>query len=330
MNRSYRYRIYPNKQQAALIDKTFDGARFVYNKMLQERKDAWEKYKGDPAALKSHRYLLPAGYKKDRPWLKEIDSLALANAYLHLEAAYRNFFGNRENYAFPRFKSKRRDRKTYTTNNQKNSIRIESGGKTLRLPKLQRIRIKLHRPLPANAQIKAATVSLEVQGQYYVSLLLEIKQQVKPVTPSQDTILGIDSPPGWLYQDSNLEGARLPANCRKTQKKLDKALARLSTKQKGGKRRLKHGRKIAKLYAKAAHQRKDLLHKLSRRIANAWEAVAVKERGGEDLRRDGFATFKRMLAYKLEEQGKPLIVIKQEQAAAGRIKLEGCRLLGVA
>jgi putative transposase len=126
MKRTYRYRIYPNKEQSLLINKTFGCVRFVYNKMLEDRKAAFEKHKGDPKALREYRRPLPAAYKEGRPWLREVDSLALANAWLHLEAAYKNFF--REGGAdFPRFKSKRRGKKSYTTNNQKGSVRLEGG-----------------------------------------------------------------------------------------------------------------------------------------------------------------------------------------------------------
>ena len=120
MRKAYKYRLYPNHEQAVLINKTFGCVRFIYNKMLAHRKDIYEKYKDDKEALKRQKYTTPADYKKDFVWLKEVDSLALANAQLNLNAAYKNFFRDKS-VGFPKFKSKRRSRKSYTTNNQKGS-----------------------------------------------------------------------------------------------------------------------------------------------------------------------------------------------------------------
>ena len=109
MLKAYKYRLYPNKQQEILIQKTFGCARFIYNKMLS---DKIEYYKETGKML----YNTPAQYKKEFEWLKEVDSLALANAQLNLDKAYKNFFKNKS-VGFPKFKSKKSNRFSYTTNN---------------------------------------------------------------------------------------------------------------------------------------------------------------------------------------------------------------------
>ncbi|MFL1780827.1 Helix-turn-helix domain-containing protein [Candidatus Hepatincolaceae symbiont of Richtersius coronifer] len=114
MNKAYKYRIYPTCAQEVLINKTFGCVRFVYNQMLANRKELYEKYKEDKATLKQQKYKLPADYKKDYEWLAEVDSLALSNAQLNLQVAYKNFFRNK-GIGFPKFKSKHRDRKSYST-----------------------------------------------------------------------------------------------------------------------------------------------------------------------------------------------------------------------
>ena len=114
MNKAYKYRLYPFPEQELLINKTFGCVRFVYNKMLANRKETYEQFKDDPEALKRQKYLLPADFKKEFDWLKEVDSLALANAQLHLQTAYVNFFRD-NSIGFPKFKSKHRDKKSYTT-----------------------------------------------------------------------------------------------------------------------------------------------------------------------------------------------------------------------
>lgn len=106
MLKAYKYRPYPNKKQQECFAKCFRCARFIYNKMLN---DKIEHYKLTGKMLKN----TPAQYKKDYPWLKEVDSLALANAQLDLEAAYRKFF--KEGAGFPKFKSRKRSKHSYVS-----------------------------------------------------------------------------------------------------------------------------------------------------------------------------------------------------------------------
>ena len=125
-NRAYKFRIYPNSRQEVLMKKTFGCCRFVYNRMLSDKIEA---YKNTGKMLRT----TPAMYKSDFPWLKEVDSLALANVQLHLEQAYRRFFDPTAN-RFPKFKSKHHSRKSYTTNAVNGNIRLTAG--KLRLPKV--------------------------------------------------------------------------------------------------------------------------------------------------------------------------------------------------
>src|SRR5690625_2804025 len=90
-NKAFKFRIYPNKEQKELLAKTFGCVRFVYNKMLAERKETYEKFKDDKEKLKEQKFPTPAKYKDEFPFLKEVDSLALANAQIHLQNAYKNF-----------------------------------------------------------------------------------------------------------------------------------------------------------------------------------------------------------------------------------------------
>ena len=90
-NKAFKFRLYPTGEQAHLICKTFGCVRFVYNKMLAERKEVYEKYKENKEKLKKEKFPTPAKYKTEYEWLKEVDSLALANAQLNLQTAYKNF-----------------------------------------------------------------------------------------------------------------------------------------------------------------------------------------------------------------------------------------------
>jgi putative transposase len=317
MNKAYLYRLYPNKEQATLINKTIGCVRFVYNQMLANRKAVYEQYKEDKEALKRQKYCLPASYKKEFVWLKEVDSLALANAQLNLQAAYKNFFRDKS-VGFPKFKSKHHDRKSYTTNNQKGTVRLVDS-KTIRLPKLKDVRIKLHRQLPQDAVIKSATISQTPTGKYYISILVEFDTGIEPITPTVETVLGLDYSSKSLYIDSEAVSAEYPRFYRKAEEKLQKAQRKLSKRKKGGKNRNKQRQKVAKLHEKVANQRKDFLHKLSRQITNAYTAIAIEDlnmRGmaqGLNLAKstndNGFGMLKTFLAYKLTEQGKQLVTV---------------------
>ncbi len=145
MNKAYKFRIYPTKEQAILFAKTFGCVRFIYNKMLE---DKIKYYKETKQILKN----TPAQYKKENEFLKEVDSLALANAQLNLQTAYNNFFRDTK-IGFPKFKAKHKDKDSYTTNNQKGSIKLTN--KHIKLPKVGLVRVKKHREIPNNEIIKS-------------------------------------------------------------------------------------------------------------------------------------------------------------------------------
>ncbi|MHA6480799.1 RNA-guided endonuclease TnpB family protein [Paenibacillus sp. strain BS8-2] len=317
MNKAFKYRIYPNAEQEILINKTFGCVRFIYNQMLANRKEVYESFKDDKEAMKKQKYRLPADFKKDFVWLKEVDSLALANAQLNLQTAYKNFFRD-PSVGFPKFKNKHHDKKSYTTNNQCGTIRLIDS-KTIRLPKLKDVKIKLHRQLPKEAIIKSATLSKTATGKYFVSILIQYEARINLVEPTPETVVGLDYSSRSLFVDSQENSADYPKFYRKAEERLRKAARKLSKRKKGGKNREKQRLKVAKLHEKVANQRKDFLHKRSRQIANACSAVAIEDlhmrgmaqglRLGKSTNDNGFGMLKTFLGYKLAEQGKQLVVI---------------------
>lgn len=331
MNKAYQYRLYPNREQATLINKTFGCVRFIYNKMLGNRKALYELYQDDKETLLQQRYMLPSEYKKEYEWLKEVDSLALANAQLHLDTAYKNFFRT-PSVGFPKFKSKHYSRKSYTTNNQNGSIRIIDE-QTIRLPKLKDVNICLHRPIPEGMAIKSATICQTPAGNYYISILVEYEQEIVPITPVEENVVGLDYTSGTLYMDSNGNSAEYPQFYRKSEARLKKEQRKLSHRKKGGRNREKQRLKVARLHEKVANQRKDFLHKQSRQIANAHDAVVIEYlnmRGlaqclnlGKSTNDNGFGKLKVMLGYKLAEQGKQLVVIDKWYPSSKRCHVCG-------
>lgn len=175
---AYKYRLYPNKEQQEYFAKTFGCVRFIYNRMLSDKIDH---YKETKQKLNN----TPAQYKKEFEWLKEVDSLALTNAQMNLQTAYNNFF-KRPDVGFPKFKSKKSNHFSYTTNNQGGNIYVSD--KYIKLPKIGLVRVKKHRDF--DGLIKSITVSKNPSDKYFVSVLVE--QEDIPKLPKTDSKVGID------------------------------------------------------------------------------------------------------------------------------------------
>ncbi|WP_440337540.1 RNA-guided endonuclease TnpB family protein [Megasphaera sp.] len=313
VNKAYRYRIYPTTEQKMMFAKTFGCVRFIYNKMLSDRLDYYKE-----TGKKLHN--TPAQYKEEFPWLKEVDSLALANAQMNLNKAYHNILSNRKHFGKPRFKSKKNCRASYSTNNQKGSVRIE--GHKVKLPKVGWVKLCQHRPLPENSIIKTVTISKTPSGKYYISMLVEYENQILPVIPK--TFLGLDFAMHGLYVASDEDEAKYPDFLRKAEKRLAKAQRKLSQKQKGSHNREKQRLRVAILHEKVANQRRDFLHKKARYLADRYDvigiedisvkAMAKRKKGGKfsfgkSVADNGWNLFTNMLEYKLAWQGKQLIKI---------------------
>lgn len=307
-NKAYKFRLYPTKEQEQLLAKTFGCVRFVYNKMLEERLQIYEKFKDDKEALKTQTFPTPAKYKKDFPWLKEVDSLALANAQLNLQKAYQNFFTGRA--GFPRFK-----RQSYTTNVVNGNIKLSDG--YIKLPKLKWIKVKQHRDIPPHHIIKSCTITKTKTGQYFISILTEYEHQ--PVPKQVKNVVGLDFSMHTLYVDSEGKRANYPCFYRQALQKLTKEQRVLSRRKKGSNRWHKQRLKVARLHEKITNQRKDFLHKASRQLANRYDGVVIEDLNmkgmsqafhfGKSVHDNAWGMFTTFLQYKLEEQGKPLIKI---------------------
>ena len=312
MRRAYRYRICPDREQRRLFAKTFGCCRFLYNRMLSDKISWYGKHK---EMLRT----TPAQYKNEYKWLKEVDSLALANVQLHLERAYRNFF-QKPKTGFPRYKSKRQPRQSYTTNVVNGNIRIE--GNRLRLPKAGMVKIVLHRQIPGKAKLKSVTISREASGKYYASILCELPEpenQGRGVRAEEAKILGIDYAMQGMGVFSDGSRAEYPGYLRAAQEKLAREQRKLSHCRKGSRNYEKQRRRVALCHEKIRNQRTDYQHKLTRKIADSFDAVAVEDldmRGlsqclhlGKGVMDNAYGSFLQKLTYKLEERGGKLIRI---------------------
>ena len=306
MKKAYKFRLYPISEQKQFFEQNFGNARFLYNKMLG---DKIEHYKETKEML----YNTPAQYKKEFDFLKLSDSLALSNAQLDLERAYRNFFKN-PSFGFPKFKSKDKSKRAYKTNNQNGSIYIDEG--FIRLPKIGLIEIRMERQLPEGSKIKNVTISKTKTNKYFASIQFEYEKEVEQVQP--ESYLGLDFAMSDFYVDSEGVKGNYPKFFRASQDKLAKEQRKLSKMVRGSTNYNKQKIKVAKAHEKIANQRKDFLHKSSRKIANSYDVVCVEDlnmkamsqtfKFGKSVHDNGWGMFRNMLKYKLEESGKQLIV----------------------
>ncbi len=306
-NKAYKFRIYPNAEQQIMFAKTFGCVRFIYNRMLADKIKYYEE-------TKQKLNNTPAQYKKEFEWLKEVDSLALANAQMNLQTAYGNFFRSPK-IGFPKFKSKKSNQKSYTTNCVNGNITVENY--YIKLPKIGLVKLKQHRMIPSGYKLKSVTVSQTSSGKYYASVLFEYENQVQEIEPK--TFLGLDFSMHELYRDSNGDEPCYPRYYRQAEKRLKREQRKLSLMQKGSKNREKQRIRVAKHHEKVANQRKDFLHKQSKQITNAYDCVCVEDLNmkamsqalqfGKSISDNGWGMFVTFLKYKLEEQGKKLVKV---------------------
>lgn len=336
-NIAIKYRLYPTTEQKIMFAKTFGCCRKVYNLMLSDKIDGYKKTKKFPTVT-------PAKYKKieEYSYLKEVDSLALANVQMNLQSAFRNCFSKtrKKKNGFPKYKSRKNGRNSYTTNNQNGTVAIIDN-KYIKLPKIGKVKATIHRTPEDNWVLKSATISMEKDGTYYISVLFEYENKpISFIEATENNTIGLDYKSDGLYVDSNGNKADIESKWyRKAQKRRTKQQRNLSRKIQShiigynGNRPIfdkpmsdckniqKNRKRLAKIERKVSNQRKDALHKESTKIANSYDFVCVETLNMKSLANKGFGNgkatmdngygvFLNMLDYKLARKGGNLIKVE--------------------
>ncbi len=321
MNRAIKIRIYPNKQQREQTHRTIGHCRFLYNNMLEERKELYQQLKDDKERLYKYKYKTEKQYKKEYPFLKEADSIALQSSREHLQDAYSRFFKGLKNgrkVGFPRFKSKK-GKESYTTKQVNRNIKIDFKRKKIQLPKLKWLKYKDNRVF--SEEIKHATVSKTKSNKYFISLILEAHTNAEPkLIIQEDDIIAFDmSAKDFLVNEAFR--LRNPKFYRSEEKKNKKLQKNLSRKKEGSKNREKARLKLAKHHDEICNRKKDWTHILTRKLADNYDAIVLENLNVKGMQKfnSGLSKsitldfswhqFKTYLKYKMEWLGKHFVLV---------------------
>lgn len=318
MLKAYKYRICPDKQQIEQIQKTFGCCRFVYNQTLAYRKEMYKTKKESMNKTSCNNYCNQV-LKKEYEWLKEVDKFALTNAIYNMNSAYQKFFKGHAGY--PKFKSKRNSKKSYSTNFTNGNIEVSFINNKIKLPKLRWVKAKVHRQF--TGKIKSATISQIPSGKYFVSILVETEHIPMKTT---DCMIGIDLGIKDLLITSDGEKFDNIHTIQKYEDKLAKEQRKLSHKVKGSNNWNKQRIKVARIHEKIHNTRIDNLHKISHKLISENQVIVSEDLAVSNMVKNhnlakaisdcGWYELTRQLTYKAEWNNRQYIKIDRYFASS--------------
>ncbi len=322
MLRAYKYRIYPNEEQAAQLRQFFGGCRYVYNWALEMKNAAYEAGEKSPSVFEINKRL--TGLKKSESWLYEIPGQSLQFAIRNLDSAYKHFYRRLKmggvEPGFPRFRSRHGRIQSFQFIQ---SYHVNFDSQTVKIPKMNSlIRAVIDRPIPENGVMKTATVSMTKTGRYFISVLVDDGIDLPEPEPfDEKTTVGIDV--GIASFATFSDGAKIPnpKHLQNSEKRLKCLQRRLSRKKRGSKNRNKARLRVARMHEKIANQRRDFHHKLSNTIVSENQAIAVETLNVNGMMKNrhlaksvsdvGWSQFVEFVEYKCRWRGKTLMRIGQ-------------------